>query len=500
MFKFRAANPSVNSTPVSKRWKHFLLLWLVMNATIWSATVLYLLLRPTSYTSKWLLNLPAAGSSTNVNVPDIGQASSWNDSPYKNFADPRENYKLLAESDDILETAANQLKIPVNRFGKPQIKIIDNTTLMRFEIKGDHPIQSQQKALALMNAFQATLHKLRLQEIDQQDSNLQIALKSDKQKLQIAKQALYDYKANSGLTSTEQLRDLSINVEGLRRQRAETTAQLKQINARFKQLSASLSLSGQQAADALALQSDRVFQEYLANYSQASATLASLSAKYLPSHPTLINKQQEKNAASAALLQQGKLLMGRTVSIASLEKLIVRGGGSSNSSSQRANLFQELISLQEQQQGIEAQVQELNQQITQLELRLNFLSQQESKLDSLNREVKVAEAILTSNVTKLNLKKSDISTSYPEISTVTNPSLPKEPSNPKPLFVLLGSVVCSILLTTGTRTLWEYERKKLERIQDTNNKIPPIKSISELTSISNVGHNSSRPDEVHPPS
>lgn len=486
MSEFRAiANSSSNSILLSKRWRHFLHLWLVMNATIWSAAVLYLLLRPTTYTSKWLLNLPAAGSSTNVNVPNVGQAFSWNDSPYKNFADPRENYKLLAESDDVLQAASNQLNIPVTRFGKPRIKIIDNTTLMKFEIKGDNPQQSQKKALALLNAFQQTLRKLRIQEIAQQDGNLQIALKSDEQKLQLAKQRLYNYKAHSGLTSAEQLRDLSVNVEVLRRQRAETTAQLKQITARFKQLSASLGLSDQKAADALALQSDRVFQEYLANYSQASTALTSLSAKYLPTHPIMISKKQEKNAASAALLKQGQLLLGRAISIANLEQSIVRGGGSSNSSSQRANLFQELISLQEQQQGIQAQVEELNKQITQLESRLTVLSQQESRLDSFNRDVKIAEAILTSNLTKFNLKKSDNSNSYPEIAIVTNPSLPKEPSNPKPIFVLLASVVCSLLLTTGTATLWNYERQKNALIQEMSKKVT-IKSTNEINSISNI--------------
>ncbi|MEB3181397.1 MAG: hypothetical protein VKL59_20530 [Nostocaceae cyanobacterium] len=453
-------NAPENSTSTAKSKKHYIFLWLGTNAVIWSIALLYLALRPSSYKSQWSINLPATTPKTSVSVPNIGQASSWNESPYRSFADPRENYKFLAESDEVLEAAANQIKMPVEKFGKPKIKIIDNTTLMRFEIKGNTPQQAQQKALALQNALQTIIDKLRIQEVSQQDGILAQSISGDEQKLQAAKQRLYAYKATATLNSSQQLRDLTTNLEGMRRQKSETVAQLKQVTAKMRQMSVSLGLSPQEAADALVLQSDKLFQQYLANYSQASADLLNLSAKYLPANPVVITKQQAKDSAEAALLQHGQRLLGRPVSTITLRQLMLSGGGSTESYSERARLLQELISLQTQQQGMLAQVEELDQQIAQLESRLKILSQQESKLDNLERDVKIAEAVFSSNLTKLNLSKSDVSSSYPQFSIITPPNLPKKSSNPSPLLVLLGTGICSIFLTTGTVTLWMRDRKQ----------------------------------------
>jgi uncharacterized protein involved in exopolysaccharide biosynthesis len=442
---------------------------LVINQIIWSATFIYLKVKPTTYTSKWAIALNGVKSSTNINLPGIGEASSYRDSPYNSeTSDPRENYKFLAETDEVLEVAANQLDMPMEKFGKPRIKILDNTTLIQVEINGNTPKEAQKKALALHSALAVKLNELRREEIAQQDRNVEAALTSVREKLQAAQQRLSEYKTRSPLSSNEQLRDLTTNLEGLRRQRAETVAHLQQASARVRQLSGNLGLSAQPAVDALVLQSDPVFQQYLADYTKASAELVKLRTKFLPATPVILAKQQEKDAAQAALFQQGQSLLRRPVSQDTLKQLIVSGGGSSNSSSQRAILFHELISLREQQQGLQAQAQELDRQIAQLESRLVTLSQQESKLDSLQRDVKIAEAVFSSDLTRQELSKSDISASYPQISLVTKPSLPQEPSSPKRNFVLLGAAMGSFFFTTGMTSLWLRDRK----IQQTKLNLP----------------------------
>jgi uncharacterized protein involved in exopolysaccharide biosynthesis len=466
-----------------KKW--YFLLWLLANATVWSLAVVYLH-KPRTYTSRWSINLPATESKTNVIVPEIGEASSSTDSPYRSFADPRENYKFLAESDEVLEAAAQQLNMSVSKFGKPRIKIVNNTTMMQFEIQGDNPKQTRAKALALHNAFNERLNQLRLAEVAQQDRNLEVALNSDREKLQVAKQRLYDYKSRSRLNSIEQLRDLSTNLEGLRRQRAETVAQLKDTSAKVQQLSASLGLSAQAASDTLTLQSDRLFQQYLTNYSQASADLLNLSATYLPANPTVIAKQTAKNAGEAALVRRGRALLGRPVSLANLQQLMLGSSGASESSSQRSALLQELISLQAQQRGIQASAQELEQQITQLESRQQILSQQESRLDSLQRDVKIAEAVFSSNITKLNLSKASLSPSYPQFTLLTPPNLPKKAVSPKPGLIFLGAGFCSLFLTTGMGTLLIRNRvgakRNAERHRESTREtveIPSSKSTTE---------------------
>jgi phage shock protein A len=87
------------------------------------------------------------------------------------------------------------------------------------------------------------------------------------------------------LNSEEQIKDLTTNIEQLRRQRAEILAQQQQATTRLKELSTNLKLSAGQATDAFRLQTDQIFQQNLKNYSEASAALVVLESKFLPNHP-----------------------------------------------------------------------------------------------------------------------------------------------------------------------------------------------------------------------
>ncbi|KYC40462.1 hypothetical protein WA1_26415 [Scytonema hofmannii PCC 7110] len=446
--------PNFHTPLISKKILSLISFWLLANVTIWGVALLYLKQKSPSYKSQWTISLPAAKSSTKVSVPGIGEASSSSDSPFASqSSDPRENYKFIAQTEEVLTAAARELKIPPKKFGKPKIKILDNTTLIQFEIEGDSPEEAQKKAIVLQKTLEDQLDELRKVEIAKQDQNLEVVLGTAEKKLQAAQQRLAEYQTRSRLSSNEQLQDLSQNIEALRRQRAETFAQLRLVSARLRQLSVSLGLSSQQAVDALTLQSNQVFQLYLTDYGKVSAELTHLSAKYLVSHPVVITKEEEKNAALTALLQQAKSLLGRSVSLSYLQQLNISGGASGNSSAQRGTLFQELISLQTQQQGLQAQAQEFEEQIKQLESRLTILTQQASKLDNLQRNTKIAEAVFSSTLTRLDVSKSNITASYPQTVVLSKPNLPEDASGPKDKIVLLGTVIGSLFLTTGTISL-----------------------------------------------
>ncbi|MBD2449491.1 hypothetical protein H6G76_20450 [Nostoc sp. FACHB-152] len=458
---------SSSLTKIVKNRKSYFLLWLLSNAIIWSLALLVLKKIPASYTSEWTIAFPGAKTSSNVNLPGIGQASTYSDSNFNTqSSDPRENYKFIALTDEVIKTAANQLNISIEDFGKPQIKILDNTTFMQFRLAGNTPQQAQQKAIVFQRVLEAKLEELRKVETSKENSSLEASLNNAGKKLQAAQRQLYEYKANSPLISSDQLRDLSVNVEGLRRQRSETLAQLKQVSTKFTQLSASLGLSAQDAVDALVLQSNPLFQRYLGDYSTTSGQLASLSAKYMPTHPAVITKQMEKDAANAALLKQAQSLLGRPVSQVAIEQLNINSGGSLGASSERAVFFQQLISLQTDQQGLQAQAQELAQQIKQLESRITYLSQKESQLDNLQRNTKIAEAVFSSTLTKLDLGKSNISVYYPQFVLLSPPNLPAESSSPKTLLVLFGAVVGSFFLTTGVGFLWFNNHKSQNKSTD----------------------------------
>ncbi len=239
-----------------RSWKFYLGIWLVGNILIWTIALAYLKFKDPIYKSEWAISLPVGKSSTSVNLPEISNADFQRDSPLSNseVSDRlRENYRFLAETREVREAAASQLNISVQELGKPRIKIMDNTTLMKFEIHGNTPQEAYEKALAFQNALEVRLNQLREKEIGQQNWQLLATLDSSKRQLQEAHKLLSEYKARAPFSSREQLQNLSANIEDLRRQKVETLAKLQQISASSKELSANLGLSAQEALEQLSL-------------------------------------------------------------------------------------------------------------------------------------------------------------------------------------------------------------------------------------------------------
>ncbi|MEM1394759.1 MAG: hypothetical protein AAF757_16915 [Cyanobacteria bacterium P01_D01_bin.116] len=442
----------------------YILALILVNAGIWSGAFMYLAIAKPKYVSEWALNIPGSGSTSNINLPDIGQATSQNYSAYAgaNY-DPRENYKAIATSEQVLKTAARAVNLPIKKFGKPRIKIVDNTSLMRFELKGSNPQTARRKSIALQSAFEAKLEQLRTEEIAQQKSRLENGMEASRLKLQTAQRKLSRYKAASGLNSEEQLTNLASNIEDLRRQRTELTAQQQQSQARLSELSDNLSLSSNQASDAFVLQADQLFQNYLKNYSEANSELIKATAKLTQAHPTVINLRTEQQAARTALLRRAQGLLNRPINMALVNRLNFSNNESSGS--KRAILSEQLVTTSVDKQGIKAQVNALDTQIPQLEGRLKRLSEQQSIIEDLKRDVQVAEAVFSSTIARLDLAKTSVSSSYPQIQTLARPSLPEEASGPRKNLVLLGATLGSLLFSSGMIGLWKakLQQQKQEK-------------------------------------
>ncbi|MGB3655313.1 MAG: hypothetical protein WBA41_29470 [Rivularia sp. (in: cyanobacteria)] len=440
----------------------YLLTLILVNAGIWSGASIYLATAKPKYVSEWAINIPGSGSTSDINLPNIGQATSQNYSAYAgaNY-DPRENYKAIATSDRVLKVAAANVNMSLEKFGIPRIKTVDNTSLMRFELKGSTPQQARIKSVALQRAFEAKLNQLRYEEIAQQKARLESGIETSRRTLTAAQRRLSAFQAASGLSSEEQLTKLATNIEDLRRQRAELAAQQQQSQAQLAELSSSLNLSSNQASDAFVLQADPLFQNYLKSYSEANSQLIGLGARFLQTHPSVINIKTEQRDAQAALLNRAQALLNRPISMALINRLNFSNNESSGS--KRAILSEQLVTTSVAKQGIKAQVEALETEIPQLEVRLQKLAQQNSVMEDLKRDVQVAEAVFSSTITKLDLAKTTVSASYPETQILAAPSLPTEANAPRKTLVLIGASLGSLLFSSGIIGLWKVKSQQKEK-------------------------------------
>ncbi len=448
---------------LKRRWNRYATLGLVANGFIWITSLLYLALSRPIYTTTWALLLPGGSSGVSVNLPEIGQASSSSGTGMGSSTfDQRANYEYIFTSDTVLHRAAQLAGLPAKRFKKPRIKLLDNTTLMQFEVAAPSPDLAKAKSFALYEAISERLNELRRREISQREGPTQKILSEAQLKLERAQTKLSKYMSQSGLTSDELVGNLSSNIEDLRKQRAEATAQQSLFTSRLEQLRRDLGLSSSQAADAFLLQNDGVFQQNLKEYSEASASLKVLSGRFGVNHPRVVKERKRQESAMAGLLRRSRSLLSRPLPQAELSRLALASTGASG----RDTLLQGLVTVQADLQGVQGKVQGLDKAISGLEGRLGKLSQRQSTLDTLKRDVQIAEAVFASTLTKLDLGQGELFSAYPLVQMVVDPELPQKPSSPKVGFVLAGALLGSVFSSLGLWLLWVRKPwvKKLSRL------------------------------------
>ena len=435
------------------RFLKYLLVSIIANGGLWFVSFYYLKNTPPTYTSQITTNVTGNAPGVSVDLPDRGQAYTSGAGGYSSSSsDPRENYKFIASSESVLKEAAKIVGVNLKEFGEPRLEIINNTTLLSIEVEGETPKIAQQKLEILYQVFHNKLEELRKKERIQREISSQSALEEAQEKLTHAQRKLSQYKAQSALHSSEQITQLITNIENLRQQRADAFARQQETSSKLRQLSLDLNISSQQAATAFILQTDQQFQEILKEYNTATTQLEQLISFRGPNYPDVVKIREEQEAISKLLLSRGETLLKKPIEFIDLEKLSL--DNSNGSGEKRAELFQQLIQLQSDSEGLNARVLSLNQELQLLEQKLQNLSQKEAVLDALIREVQINEAIFVSTLTKVDLSRGDAFGSFPLIQIIEKANLPEKPSAPKKKLVLAGTILGSLLITSSLTLLW----------------------------------------------
>lgn len=428
--------------------------------TVWTAVAIFLWMLQPTYICKWTLILPGTGFGSLVDLDNVGQTSTSVSSPYSNPAiDPKINYKTIAQSKPVLMSAAQALHLSAEEFGEPQIKLVDQTSLIHLTVKGRSAEQAYHKALALNNALQERLEQLRLDEIQRRSESVQMLVQDARQKLDTIQQHLSTYQADSKLTSLDQLKELMLTVEQLRKEQALQQARQRYADKRVAQLINSLNVSPRLAADALALQADPVFQQHLATYAAAESKLAEHLGKWGVRHPEVMTIQKHVQQAYEAMLRRGEMLLGHAVQEPKGLSQLLLGHTIED---KRSHLFQELITAEADRQGVTAQLQSLQQSAADLEKRLHHNNKIAAGLTDLQHKQQVATMIFTSVLARLDIGKSDPFASYPLAQVLAAPTLPERPDALPRLLALLGGASASFCVLIGVSLLW-YRQTSLRK-------------------------------------
>lgn len=449
---FLAYGTSLSPLP---RFLLYVAVALLSMLSLWLPAGLFLMLSPITFTSTWSLILPGTAAGHVVNLESVGQASMSANSAYSSHSvDPRVNYKALINSVPVRSVAAESVGLSIDGFGKPRVKLLDQTAMMDFRVTGATAEQAYQKSVAIYDALLGELERLRKDEIDLREQGVHKILKGFSEKLHHAQEQILEHQARTHVVSAEQFTEMTVGLERLRARLRDLSVERAGLQGRMEGLRATLRLESKDAAVLLLLFRDSLLLKLAERWSESYTELAQYKAKWGRMHQRVVAaREQEKMLKSELHLRVIKLVPD--MHIEKWETLL--------SAYTETSLLTRMVELSIELNGLSYQITDLNNIINQQQLKLATVASDASSLKDLERKHQVATAVFATALAKLDLGKSDRFSSYPMVQLLARPSKPANADTMTRDLTLLGVAVGSLLIIVGLVLLW-IRKPSLQRL------------------------------------
>ena len=429
------------------RFPRYLAFALVGGTLIWAPITGYLRTAPLSFKSGTSLILPGSGASASMNLNGIGQASSYANSAFSsNSVSPTETYKRLIGADRILEAAARSMGLSRAEFGKPRIDLVDQTSLIHLEMTGGTAEDAQARGDALLRAFFAELDALRSDEqATREDSGL-AAIADYRNSVAGTRSDIAKLQQETGLVSADQY-DAIVDATRLLDARVQDlAATLEEKTQSVAALQASLGIPADAAAATLKLFADAEYIALMDEVATHAADLAKARSQFGEGHPKVQSARAAHGAASDAALQRAANVTG--LEEAQLNALDLAPAGA------RAELLAELVRMDAESIGAAQEHATLSRRLATEKGRQQNLAAAAARLQDLQRDFSVAEAVFATAIARTQSTKSDVYASYPLVQVLENPSLPDRPSSPNRKLAIAAGGAATMMLLFGLLLGW----------------------------------------------
>lgn len=426
------------------RYTGVCLIWI---ALIWVPILGYLGSAPPKYTSTMSLILPGSGVSSSVNMEGIGQASSFASSAFaSNSLSPTQTYKRLLRADRILDAAASSLMTERKNLPRPKVTLVDQTGLIHIEMTGVSPEEARDRNQAILTAFFTEVEALRADDLEEREEGAVKAIEEYRDSVLATRKAVNSLQTQTGFISKDQFDRQVTDNDNRQTEVVGLRAELEEKAAFVAQMQAALGLTPLQAARALDLYSDQRYLALVADLADKATLRNEVGALYGARHPERQKAETDYARAFEATVDAAMAVTGLPRDVA--EKLNVSQFGD------RTSLLAELLRNEAERAGLEAQYLELNRRYMQEKNRLERAALAASKLEDLERDFQVAEAVFASAIARAQSSKTDVFASYPLVQVLENPSLPEEGTASRKKMALLAGFGATFLVLMALSLGW----------------------------------------------
>jgi uncharacterized protein involved in exopolysaccharide biosynthesis len=414
----------------------------------WGPAVTYVKYGKPSYTSHFALILPGAGASSSINLSEIGQASSASSSAFAGSTiSPTVTYKNLLLSANVLDAAAEKLKMDPAALPIPTIKLVDETSFITVEMSGATAKEARNRADAVLDAFFAVVSKLREDETSNRDTATLKTIRQYEYKVNDVRAKISALQVQSGLNSADQFNSMITAADALETRIASVEADLARTQNAKNGLSANLNISDRMAATTMKLHADPEFAALIEATSKAEADHASIAEQYGANHPKVVEARAKLQGARATMLARASKITG-------LSSKKLAGKIDLSSAGQRSGLMSQLVTLSTEQQGLEGQLKVMKSDLATSRAKIATLVKVAADLDRLTSEHKVAEAVFASALARVSTSKTDIFASYPMVQVSEAAIMPQKPSSPNKKIAFGAAAGSTFLLFFSLLLAW----------------------------------------------
>ena len=416
--------------------------FLIISATLLSATVIAEKFSPPVWKAEAKFNVPNTGGNLSA---DLGTLGSIKDSAlgFSREVNPLQIQSTIMTSDAVINKALE--KDPerdkfsnLNSFrGLFGVEPFPQSTVIAIEARGSNSELATVRAKNLAIAYQERLDELRYADADLRQKFTQKEFIEAEDNLQKAQEELAQFRRATGIIDPKaQSQQLVGSIDELK-----TRLTLLKSEAEGKQAQAEIAAnyfdtSPERVIQLLNLAENQEYQQTRQKLTQTEAELSDARSQYQESSPQVQSLLSEREQ----LTQELKQKIGNVPGI-DPQQLLTLGNSGSN---KRLDLIAESIASQADSQGLQRQTVQLQSQIDNLTNELNSISSNKAKLAELERKHDIAEGVYKGIVAQSNRAKIDNFNSYPNVQLIDGPILNPEPETPSKKLILLGGAMASL--------------------------------------------------------
>lgn len=421
-------------------------------APVWGMAYSYVAHTPRTYATDVFMILPGEGSKASVNLDQLGQTSSSASSPWASSRlSPVEAYRKLIMTETVHRGASAIRGTLPDDFPRPKIKLIDQTNFITITIKGTSPTDAQRNAQALIEAFERELELLRANYAYEREEPNRAAIKQYQRKVEQAREAVVTFQAQTGLTSEDQFNERILLIERTAKRIRDVQTELERHESEVRTLETALGVGAMEAAQALKLRADPIFQALLEEMATAKIAFERARTAYGDKHPEYLKIRRAYASITDAMVDRGRVITRNDEEgFRAIADLATHG--------QRELMLGRMVEQSAARDGLVAQLTSLRDQLVRAKQDVTRLAGPAAELDHLVREHQVALAVFASALAKADTSKADQFSAYPLAQVVEVPIANPKPVSPSRKIAVLGAGAATFFLLAGLMMIWMRRR------------------------------------------